>query len=85
MSCTDKPKLRRVFLTSPQIWCLINQDSIGKPIPGGEWWVEDEIGVRLEPGKPGELVYQGANVMMGYAESQADLALPDQMEDLADR
>ena len=45
---------------------LSKQDSIGKPIPGGEWWVEDEIGVRLEPGKPGELVYQGANVMMGY-------------------
>ena len=63
----------------PPNMVLSKQDSIGKPIPGGEWWVEDEIGVRLEPGKPGELVYQGANVMMGYAESQADLALPDQM------
>jgi len=64
----------------PPDMVLAKPDSIGKPIPGGRWWVEDEAGVRLAPGELGELVYQGPNVMMGYAESQADLALPDQME-----
>lgn len=48
--------------------------SIGRPIPGGQ--------LRLEPlegmdGAGAELVYEGPNVMMGYAESPADLALGD--------
>jgi acyl-CoA synthetase (AMP-forming)/AMP-acid ligase II len=47
--------------------------SIGHPIPGGsftleplEEWPEPDVG---------ELVYHGANVMMGYAHGPADLAL----------
>jgi acyl-CoA synthetase (AMP-forming)/AMP-acid ligase II len=48
--------------------------TIGVPIPGGH--------LRLEPlegddGSPAQLVYQGDNVMMGYAEAPADLALGD--------
>ncbi len=47
--------------------------SIGQPIPGGA--------LRLEPvdggGGAAELVYQGPNVMLGYAESPGDLALGD--------
>jgi acyl-CoA synthetase (AMP-forming)/AMP-acid ligase II len=47
--------------------------SIGRAIPGGT--------LRLEPldgaGGAAELVYEGPNVMMGYAESPADLALGD--------
>lgn len=49
--------------------------SIGIPIPGGR--------LRLEPLEWGEvvgaseLVYEGENVMLGYAESAADLALGD--------
>jgi acyl-CoA synthetase (AMP-forming)/AMP-acid ligase II len=48
--------------------------SIGVPIPGGR--------LRLEPleddqGQASQLVYEGENVMMGYAESPADLALGD--------
>jgi long-chain acyl-CoA synthetase len=47
--------------------------SIGVPIPGGR--------LRLEPldGEQGsaQLVYEGENVMMGYAESPEDLALGD--------
>ncbi|GAA6526000.1 AMP-binding protein [Intrasporangium sp. DVR] len=39
--------------------------SIGVPVPGGSFEVVD-----------GELVYSGPNVMLGYAESPADLALP---------
>ncbi|MBO9523649.1 MAG: AMP-binding protein [Nocardioidaceae bacterium] len=39
-------------------------ETIGVPIEGGEFRLDD-----------GELVYTGANVMLGYAESPADLAL----------
>ena len=48
--------------------------SIGISIPGGRFWLEDENGnVIKESGKIGELVYQGENVTMGYAESCFDL------------
>ncbi len=43
-------------------------DSIGRPIPGGELSV-DPAG--------GELVFRGPGVMLGYAESPADLSLGD--------
>lgn len=48
--------------------------TIGVPIPGGR--------LRLEPldggdGAAAELVYEGENVMLGYAETAADLALGD--------
>jgi acyl-CoA synthetase (AMP-forming)/AMP-acid ligase II len=47
--------------------------SIGIPIPGGRLHLEP-----IEDGAgPCELVYEGPNVMMGYAESRADLALGD--------
>ena len=42
--------------------------SIGLPIPGGALGVES-----------GELVYRGPNVMLGYAESDADLARGDDL------
>jgi acyl-CoA synthetase (AMP-forming)/AMP-acid ligase II len=43
--------------------------SIGVPIPGGA----------LELSESGELVYRGANVMLGYAECRADLTLGDDL------
>lgn len=53
--------------------------SIGIPIPGGELWLEDEAGRRIEqPGVVGELVYRGANVTLGYATRREDLALGDE-------
>lgn len=42
--------------------------SIGVPIPGGKIDIVD-----------GELVYSGANVMLGYAENRADLAKGDEL------
>ena len=47
--------------------------AIGRPIPGGRFRLEP-VG---EPARPdtGELVYSGPNVMLGYAEGPADLAL----------
>lgn len=47
--------------------------SIGVPVPGGHLRLDEDASDR--PGV-GELVYSGPNVMMGYAEHPADLALP---------
>jgi acyl-coenzyme A synthetase/AMP-(fatty) acid ligase len=48
--------------------------SIGIAIPGGRLWIEDEGRAVDAPGGVGDIMYQGPNVMMGYAESRADLA-----------
>ena len=55
---------------------LENIDAIGVAIPGGSFELIGEDGEPvLAADTPGELVYRGPNVMMGYAESAADLAL----------
>ena len=55
--------------------------AIGVPVPGGSFSLEPLPELPLEwsreerpAGEVGELVYEGANVMLGYAESPADLA-----------
>ncbi|HEX5771114.1 MAG TPA: AMP-binding protein, partial [Nocardioidaceae bacterium] len=62
----------------PPDLALTSPGSIGVPIPGGSFHLEPlpESPLR-RPGEPevGELVYDGANVMLGYAETPADLAL----------
>jgi acyl-coenzyme A synthetase/AMP-(fatty) acid ligase len=50
--------------------------SIGKPIPGGKLWILNE-GQDDGNTQIGELIYEGPNVSMGYAESASDLNLPD--------
>lgn len=53
-----------------------NPDTIGRAIPGGHLWVEGADGAEITAtGVAGELVYEGPNVMMGYADSRADLTL----------
>ncbi|MHC6593050.1 AMP-binding protein [Arthrobacter sp. C152] len=49
--------------------------AIGVPVPGGAFRIDPVDG--LDDGEPaqGELVYTGPNVMLGYAETPADLAL----------
>ncbi|AWC23061.1 Long-chain-fatty-acid--CoA ligase [Aminobacter sp. MSH1] len=60
-----------------------NLDSIGVAIPGGELMLVGDDGSRIEgSGAAGELVYRGPNVMMGYAESRADLAQGAELEEL---
>lgn len=57
--------------------------AVGIPIPGGEFRLEPTDGEPTDGGSAdggsadglGELVYFGPNVMLGYAESPADLAL----------
>ena len=52
--------------------------SIGKPIPGGKFYLKDNKNKKIKKvNKKGELVYQGNNVCMGYAQKLSDLALPD--------
>lgn len=52
--------------------------SIGIAIPGGELMLQDEAGNQItEPHVIGELIYKGANVSLGYAESLADLSKKD--------
>ena len=53
--------------------------SIGIAIPNGSFWLVDENGnVIEESGTPGELVYMGENVSLGYAESCFDLCKDDE-------
>jgi acyl-coenzyme A synthetase/AMP-(fatty) acid ligase len=59
------------------------EDRIGIAIPGGSLTIEDEEGrLILGANQPGELVYRGPNVMMGYASSRADLALGPELSEL---
>ncbi|CAN7479505.1 AMP-binding protein [Phenylobacterium sp. LjRoot164] len=52
-------------------------DTIGQAIPGGRIWLAGENGDEIAGvGRPGELVYEGPNVMMGYATGRAGLAAP---------
>ena len=49
--------------------------SIGIPIPKGKLWLEDEKGIKIyDHGIIGQLIYEGPNVSMGYAESIDDLS-----------
>ena len=49
-------------------------DAVGVPIPGGSFRLAGGGSIDGQPLHVGELVYSGPNVMMGYAESPADLA-----------
>lgn len=53
-----------------------HSDCIGMAIPGGSFRLVGEDGQTIEgENVPGELVYSGPNVMMGYATTRDDLAL----------
>jgi acyl-CoA synthetase (AMP-forming)/AMP-acid ligase II len=51
--------------------------SVGIAIPGGRVRVRRPDGTAARDGQVGEVVYEGPNVMMGYARSRADLAAGD--------
>ena len=54
--------------------------AVGVPVPGGSFRL-DRVAEIDEPGV-GELVYEGPNVMLGYAEGSADLALGATLDEL---
>jgi acyl-CoA synthetase (AMP-forming)/AMP-acid ligase II len=53
--------------------------AVGVAIPGGRLSIEGGNGPAVAPPGQGEIVYTGANVMMGYAESREDLARGDEL------
>ena len=53
-------------------------DSIGKAIPGGELWLENEFGKKIHGNfEKGEIIYKGKNVCLGYAFNPQDLKKGD--------
>lgn len=68
----------RMSYLPPQL-ALEHSGSIGVAIPGGRFSILDaQGGTVTEPGLEGELVYEGPNVSMGYAQSRAELANGDE-------
>lgn len=60
-----------------------NAECIGVPVPGGSFELRRDDGtLETRPDQPGELVYRGANVMMGYAVQASDLALGSVVDEL---
>ena len=58
---------------------LLKYGSMGKPIPGGRFLLIDVDGNTItEAETVGELVYEGDNVTLGYAQCREDLALGDE-------
>ncbi|MET4638441.1 AMP-binding protein [Mycetocola sp. 2940] len=49
--------------------------AIGRPIPGGRFRIDASDGTDAPAGNSGELVYEGPNVMLGYAETPEDFRL----------
>ena len=49
--------------------------SCGRPCPGIDLQITDELGKQVEVGKPGELVARGANIMRGYWNNPEETAL----------
>lgn len=73
---------RMAYLPPDQ--ALDNADCIGVPIPRGRFELRGEDGAPIaEPGRPGELIYRGPNVMMGYALDRAALAGGAEIDALA--
>jgi acyl-CoA synthetase (AMP-forming)/AMP-acid ligase II len=57
--------------------------TIGKAIPGGRIWLAADDGSEITiPGQPGELVYEGPNVMMGYATARTDFVRGHELAEL---
>ena len=57
--------------------------SIGKAVPGGKLWIEDERGeIIVSSNQVGELIYSGPNVALGYAQCKQDLNLGDEWNGL---
>ncbi|AXT85597.1 AMP-dependent synthetase [Aeromicrobium sp. A1-2] len=68
----------RMAYLPPQT-ALARPESLGVPIPGGNFTIEPDPA--LDEGV-GELVYTGPNVMMGYATTPADLARGPELTEL---
>ncbi len=69
---------RMSFLPAHRV--LEKKESVGLAIPGGEFFLRDSHNACFtEAERVGELIDRGENVMLGYAEVMADLALGDSL------
>ena len=67
------PRMSYVPPRDAQAW----SHTIGRPIEGGSFRLMDAAGVEIgNTDRTGELIYEGPNVMLGYAETRADLGTP---------
>ncbi len=65
----------------PPEYALDKIGSIGKAIPGGKLYLIDETEAVIdEPDTIGEMIYEGPNVTLGYAECTEDLMLGDERD-----
>jgi acyl-CoA synthetase (AMP-forming)/AMP-acid ligase II/acyl carrier protein len=72
---------RMAYVPPDQV--LENPECIGVPIPGGQFQLADTDGKAITAdGEPGELVYRGPNVMLGYAREAADLGRGRDIQEL---
>ncbi len=68
----------RIAVLPPEL-LLDKVGSAGRAIPGGRLEIEVEGVSASGPGTAGEIVYSGANVMMGYATERRDLSRGDEL------
>ena len=62
----------------PTEYVIEKLGSIGRPIPGGDFYLIDDNGNKINTSEtPGELIYNGPNVMLGYADNLNDLSIGD--------
>ena len=62
-------------------WKYFNKkiESVGKPIPGGQIWIEDSKKRKIKkPFEVGEIIYKGKNVCLGYSKNFKDLIKDDE-------
>ncbi|SEW31089.1 Acyl-CoA synthetase (AMP-forming)/AMP-acid ligase II [Ruminococcaceae bacterium KH2T8] len=63
----------------PPEYAIRKKGSMGVAIPGGKFRISDPDGqIITKPHTPGELIYEGDNVTMGYAQKGSDLILGDE-------
>lgn len=68
----------RISYLDPKL-ALAKLGSVGRAIPGGRMYAIDEQGRKIDrPRQEGELIYEGDNVCLGYAQTAQDLSLGDE-------
>ncbi|WP_084646961.1 AMP-binding protein [Mesorhizobium sp. WSM2561] len=73
----------RIAYLPPEL-AASHPDAVGQAVPGGTLLLRDGSGRDIaEAETEGELIYRGPNVMMGYAESAADLTKGRELIELA--
>lgn len=62
----------------PDVYAIEKLGSVGIAIPDGSFAIEQDGHIITQPNETGELIYQGPNVCLGYANSREDLYKGDE-------